>query len=47
MISPKHPNFIVNYNHATSEDVKALIRLAKDRVKEKYHVELREEIEYA
>lgn len=44
MISPKHPNFIVNVLNATSSDVKNLINLAKDRVKNKFGIELEEEI---
>lgn len=46
MISPKHPNFIVNVLNAKATDVKALIRLAKTSVKEKFDVELEEEIIY-
>ncbi len=44
MVSQKHPNFIVNFNNATSEDVKALIYKIKEIIKEKYEVELEEEI---
>ncbi|MEK7195745.1 MAG: UDP-N-acetylmuramate dehydrogenase [Patescibacteria group bacterium] len=44
MISPKHPNFIVNVFGATASDVKSLIELAKSEVKEKFGVELEEEI---
>lgn len=46
MISPKHPNFIVNVMNATSNDVKKLIRLAKNEVRKKFKIELQEEIEY-
>jgi len=46
MISPKHPNFIVNVLEATSEDVKNLIKLVKNEIKKKFGVELEEEIEY-
>ena len=46
MISEKHPNFIVNIDNATSEDVKALIEIAKQTVKEKYNIALVEEIIY-
>lgn len=45
MISPKHPNFIVNTLHASSEDVKNLITLAKTTVAQKFGVELEEEIQ--
>lgn len=43
-ISDKHPNFIVNLGNASSEDVKALIVIAKEAVKEKYGIDLEEEI---
>lgn len=46
MISEKHPNFIVNVENATAEDVKALIGIAKSAVKEKYGLLLEEEIIY-
>jgi len=46
MISPKHPNFIVNVLNATADDVKNLIQLAKKEVKKKFGVEIFEEIEY-
>ena len=42
--SPKHANFIVNRGNATSEDVLALIELAKKRVRESFGVELQLEI---
>lgn len=45
MISPKHPNFIVNVMDAKASEVKALIRLVKSSVKEKFGVELEEEIQ--
>lgn len=45
MISPKHPNFIVNILNATANDVLNLINLAKKEVKKKFKVELQEEIE--
>ncbi|OGH17920.1 MAG: UDP-N-acetylenolpyruvoylglucosamine reductase [Candidatus Levybacteria bacterium RIFCSPHIGHO2_02_FULL_37_10] len=46
MISDKHPNFIVNIDNATCQDVKALIEIAKGAVKEKYNISLEEEIIY-
>jgi UDP-N-acetylmuramate dehydrogenase len=46
MISDKHPNFIVNLNSAKSDDVKTLIGIAKEAVKEKYGIYLEEEIQY-
>lgn len=39
-ISEKHANFIINKDNATSEDVINLIKLAKDKVKEKYEINL-------
>lgn len=45
-ISPKHPNYIVNLEDATYDDVKNLIQLAKKTVKEKYGIKLEEEIVY-
>lgn len=44
MISDKHPNFIVNLGNATAEDVKELIEIAKEAIKEKYGIILEEEI---
>lgn len=44
MISPKHPNFIVNVLQATAQDVKTLIALVKFRVKERFAIHLEEEI---
>lgn len=46
MISEKHPNFIVNVDNAKAEDVKALIEIARQAVKEKYNLNLEEEIIY-
>ena len=45
-ISEKHANFIVNLGHAKATDVKKLISLIKEKVKEKFGIELKEEIEY-
>jgi UDP-N-acetylmuramate dehydrogenase len=45
MISPKHPNFIVNVLGAGSEDVKTLITLAKTEVFKKFGVQLEEEVQ--
>ena len=46
MISDKHPNFIVNIDNATAKDVKALIEIAKQIIREKYNLSLEEEIIY-
>lgn len=45
MISPKHPNFIVNALDATAFDVKTLLSLAKVSVRKKFGLELEEEIQ--
>lgn len=44
-ISPKHANFIVNLEEARAADVKALIDLAQEQVRERFGVELELEIE--
>ncbi len=46
MISDKHTNFIVNVDKATSMDVLNLIEFAKNVVKNKFGIELEEEIIY-
>ena len=45
-ISAKHANFIVNLGGATAEDVKKLITLIKQKVAEKFNIQLAEEIIY-
>ena len=45
-ISKKHANFIINLGKARSVDVKKLINLAKKRVKQKFNIILKEEIQY-
>ncbi|MDP2648086.1 MAG: UDP-N-acetylmuramate dehydrogenase [Candidatus Yanofskybacteria bacterium] len=44
MISPKHPNFIVNVLNAEPAHVRALVALAKKEVKKKFRVALEEEV---
>jgi len=46
MISLKHANFIVNLGGAKAEDVIELIKIVKRLVKEKFNVDLQEEIQY-
>lgn len=46
LISPHHANFIVNVSRAKAADVYQLIKLCKRKVKEKFGVELKEEICY-
>jgi UDP-N-acetylmuramate dehydrogenase len=45
MISEKHPNFIINTGGAFASDVLNLIELAKKTVREKFGIELQEEIQ--
>ena len=45
-ISEKHANFIVNLGKARASDVEKLINLAKKKVKQKFGISLKEEIEY-
>ena len=45
-ISNKHANFIITNGLATSTDVYHLIKHVKDKVKEKFNVELKEEVEF-
>jgi UDP-N-acetylmuramate dehydrogenase len=44
IISPQHANFIMNENHATFEDIMALIELVKNTVHERHGVQLEEEV---
>jgi len=44
-ISEKHANFILNLGKAKSKDILELISLAKEKVKEKFNIELEEEIQ--
>ncbi|MFH1525692.1 MAG: UDP-N-acetylmuramate dehydrogenase [Bacteroidota bacterium] len=43
-IAEQHCNFIVNVGHATSDNMLALINLCKQKVKEKFNINLEEEI---
>lgn len=45
-ISPKHGNFIVNEGGATAREIKVLIGLMKDKVKEKFNVTLEPEVRF-
>lgn len=45
-ISEKHGNFIINLGQARARDVLELIDLAKDKVREKFDVELELEVKY-
>jgi UDP-N-acetylmuramate--alanine ligase len=46
MFSPKHANWIVNDGTATAANVRELIATARERVYERFGVELRREVEY-
>ncbi len=45
-VSPAHGNFIVNDGTATAADIRRLIERCRSSVREKFAVELREEIQY-
>lgn len=45
-ISEKHANFIINLGNGRAKDVRKLINLAKKRVKNKFGIKLKEEIQY-
>ncbi len=45
-ISKKHANFIINLGNGRAEDVRKLINLVKNRVKNKFGIKLQEEIQY-
>lgn len=46
MVSMKHANFVINFDHATGEDIKKLILEIKQVIKEKYDVDLKIEQEF-
>ena len=45
-VSEKHPNYIVNLGGATAQDVLTLIKKVKSVIKDKYGVELEDEVQY-
>ncbi len=45
MVSEKHCNFILNYDNASAQEYLELVNEIKDKVKEKYDVELKTEME--
>ncbi|MDO8622105.1 MAG: UDP-N-acetylmuramate dehydrogenase [bacterium] len=45
MISEKHGNFVINLGGGTATDVLALIAVVKNRARETYGIELREEVQ--
>ena len=46
MISNKHPNFFVNYDNASAEDVVTLISFAKYRLRDAFKIQAEEEVQY-
>jgi UDP-N-acetylmuramate dehydrogenase len=46
MVSPTHANFIVNDGRATAADIRTLVAKCRDAVRDRFGVELREEIVY-
>ena len=46
MVSPMHPNYLVNVGNGSSRDVLSLVAKIKDRVNEKYAVKIEEEVSY-
>jgi UDP-N-acetylmuramate dehydrogenase len=44
VVSDRHANFIMNQGSATTSDIKALIKIIKERVKELFGIELQEEV---
>ena len=45
-VSQLHANFIINTGKATAADIKSLINLIKKKIKNKYKINLEEEIQY-
>ena len=43
-VSKLHANFIINTGDATSQDIKQLIAMIKQKVKQKYFIDLEEEV---
>lgn len=44
-VSEKHANFLINYKHASASDIYTLSKIVRAKVKEKFGVELEEEVE--
>ena len=45
-ISEKHAGFIINLGNAKAKDVRFLIDLIKGKAREKFQIEMKEEVEY-
>ena len=46
MVSPKHAGFVINTGNATAKDVLQLVSIIKEKIKEKFDVDIEEEIRY-
>jgi UDP-N-acetylmuramate dehydrogenase len=46
MVSKNHANFIINTGHGKAKDVIMLISLIKQKVRDKFNIQLQEEIQY-
>jgi len=46
MISPEHGNFVINTGNATASDVVQLIALAKMHARDRFGIQLQEEVQY-
>ena len=46
IVSEEHTNFIVNAGGATAEDIITLVSLIKQKVRNKFNIQLREEVQY-
>ncbi len=44
-VSEKHPNFIINFNNAKSQDISDLISFVKKEIKSKFEIDLEPEVE--
>ena len=45
-VSIKHAGFVINKGGATAEDIKTLIQIIKQRIKERFNVDIEEEVKY-
>lgn len=44
MVSPKHPNFIINFENASAKDINELANKVKEKIEEMYGIELEREV---
>ena len=45
-VSEKHAGFVINKENASSKDVKELIKLIQDRIRDEYGIEIEREVIY-